>query len=117
MVVVPRGVCRRRLYAAAVISLALGLWGLLGHHTPAVRGRVSPWPVVGDAARHHWRTLARWAVAGARGHLFSAISVPVEHDRRAMARRLATTLMGFAPPGDRHCGTEGLLYLGGAHAV
>lgn len=115
--VVPRGVIHRRLYAAAAISLALGLWGLLGLSSPAVRTQVSPNSVFGDAARHHWVTLRRWAVAGAGGRLFPRLSVIADEHHRVTARRLATALIGFGRPGDRHLTTEGLLYVGGAHAA
>ena len=115
--VVPRGLIRRRLYAAAAISLALGLWGLVGLASPAVRTRVSPNSVVGDAARHHWATLGRWVAAGAAGRLSPRLSVIADEDRRVTAGRLATALIGFAPPGDRHLTTEDQLYLGGARAA
>ncbi len=117
MTVVPRGILRSRLYAAAAISLALGLWGLVGRPSPAVRARVSPWPSFGEAARHRWKTVARWVDDGAAGRLFPRLDVIADGDRRATARRLATALIGFAPPGDRHRDQESLLYLGGAHAA
>jgi len=115
--VMPRGLIRRRLYAAAVISLALGLWGVVSLSSPAVRTRISPNSAIGDAAHHHWVTLRRWVVAGAVGHLFPRLSVIADEDRRVTAHRVATALIGFAPPGDRHLTTEGLLYAGGAHAA
>ena len=117
MVVVPRGILKGRLYAAAAISLALGLWGLVGLSSPAVRVRVSPWAQVGEAARYRWITVARWVDAGAAGRLFPKLVVSDEGDRRAIARRLATALIGFAPPADRNRDKESLLYLGGAHAA
>ena len=106
-----------RAGAAAAISLALGLWGLVGLTSPAVRTRVSPNSVVGDAARHHWATLGRWVVAGAAGGLFPRLSVIADEDRRVTAGRLATALIGFAPPSDRHLTREDQLYLGGARAA
>ena len=117
MVVMPRGILERRLYAAAAISLALGLWGLVGMASPAVRARVSPWSQVGDSARYRWITVARWVDAGAAGRLFPGLDVSDEGDRRAIASRLATALIGFAPPADRDRDQTRLLYLGGAHAA
>ena len=117
MVVVPRGLLRGRLYAAAVISLALGLWGLLGLSSPQVRARVSPWRVVGDGAQHHWTTLRRWARDGAAGRLFASVTTIADPSRRTTAGRLATSLLGFVPPGDRRGDLEAQLYAGGEHAM
>ena len=117
MTVLPRGILGRRLYAAAAISLALGLWSLFGRPSPAVRERISPWPSFGEAARHRWVTVTRWADDGAIGRLFPRLGVIGDGDRRTLARHLATALIGFAPPGDRHSDQESLLYLGGAHAA
>ncbi|MBK6533882.1 MAG: hypothetical protein IPF99_31140 [Deltaproteobacteria bacterium] len=117
MVVVPRGLLRGRLYAAAAISLALGLWALLGVPSPQVRARVSPWRVVGDGAQHHWTTLRRWARDGAVGRLFASVTTIADPSRRTTAGRLATSLLGFAPPGDRGGDLESQLYAGGEHAM
>lgn len=117
MVVMPRGILERRLYAAVAISLALGLWGLVGLPSPAVRERISPWPSFGEAARYRWITVARWVDDGAAGRLFPRLDVIDEGDRRAIASRLATALIGFAPSADRDRDQESLLYLGGAHAA
>lgn len=114
MVAVPRGLLPRRRYLAAVIGLAIGLWGLRGLATPEVRERVARGSKPGTGKR--WRTLERWVVDAAAG-AFARVTVTAGHDRRSTAGRVATCLLGFVPPGMRHMDGEAQLYLGGAHAA
>lgn len=118
MVVVPRGVLARRRYAASAIGLALALWGLAALAMPKVRARVSPAAVVGAAALVRWVTLERWADAACNNGLFPKVAaVAPGKTRRATAARVATAILGHAPPGDHHAPLEVRAWHGGAHAA
>jgi hypothetical protein len=118
ILVVPRGVLARRRYAARAIGLALALWGLAELTMPKVRARVSPAVVVGAAALVRWVTLERWADAASKSGLFPKVApVAPGQTRRATAARVATAVIGRAPPGDHHAPLEVRAWLGGAHAA
>jgi hypothetical protein len=118
ILVVPRGVLGRRRYCASAIGLALALWGLAELTMPKVRARVSPAVVIGAAALVRWVTLERWADAASTNGLFPKIAPVVPgKTRRATAARVATAVIGRAPPGDHHASLEVRAWLGGGHAA
>ena len=118
ILVVPCGVLGRRRYSASAIALALALWGLVELTMPQVRARVSPASVVGVAAANRWVTLRRWVDAASTSRLFPKVDPVVPgQTRRATAARVATAVMGRAPPGDHHAPLESRAWLGGAHAT
>jgi hypothetical protein len=88
VVVVPRGIARRRHYGHAAIAFALALWALAGEPAAAVRRRVCAWPLLGAAATG-WRTLRRWADAAGQ---------TLGLDGRRAAARAAQIAAGRAPP-------------------
>jgi hypothetical protein len=98
VVVVPRGLVRRRLYSAGGIALALALWGVAGLSPREVRGHVSPLRIVGATAAAGWASLRRWARAVRAGRLFPVVrALPTEATLRQVAARAATTLAAYAP--------------------
>lgn len=115
IVVVPRGVLRRRLYSASAIALALALWGVTGLAPPEVRRQVSPFAIVGATAAAGWASLRRWSGAVRSRRLFPVVrALPAEASLRQVAARAATTLAAYAP------GAGGLpitsaAFLGAAH--
>lgn len=100
MLVVPRELLPRRLYTACAIGVALAMWALLGATEAVVRTRVSPFAVVGDAARGSWITLRRWAADTASGRLFgTSRASPKDFTLRQQAERAAAALGALAPAG------------------
>jgi hypothetical protein len=98
IVVVPRGVLRRRLYSAAAVALALAWYGVAGLAPAEVRAQVSPLRIVGATAAAGWASLRRWAGAVRGGRLFPAVrALPTEATLRQVAARAATTLAAYAP--------------------
>ena len=87
----PRGLLRRRLYAAASITLALALWSARKQAPSRVREQISPWRAVGAAARG-WQTLVRWAKAAVTGALWPTL--------RARVGRVIALVAGHGPPDD-----------------
>lgn len=116
LMVLPRGVLRRRLYSAAAIALALALWSV-EHLTPAeVRARVSPWRIVGAAAAGGWASLRRWSRAVRAGELFAAVrALPGDARLREVAARAATTLAAYAPASADPLPLATRAFLGAAH--
>ena len=57
--VMPQGMAPRLRYRLGAIVGAIGLW-CQGLSSAAVRGRISPFSVVGEEARRGWRSLGRW---------------------------------------------------------
>lgn len=110
VVVVPRGVVRRRHYSGAAIAFALALYAL-GASTREVRRRVSSWRIVG-AATTAWVTLRRWIAAGRAGGLFVGVTAP-DGAWRAIAMRLASVLAAQAPPSARERPLAERAFLGG----
>lgn len=114
MLVVPRELLARRLYAASAIGFALALWAFVGATEAAVRTRVSPLALVGTAAQDTWFTLRRWAAATAEGRLFAtptSRAPPARFSRRQQAERAAAALVALAPPGSS---VEFAAFAGGA---
>ena len=98
VVVVPRGVLRRRLYSAAAIALALALYGVAALAPREARRRVSPLRMVGATAAAGWASLRRWSRAVRAERLFPAVrALPPGASLRQVAARAATTLAAFAP--------------------
>lgn len=100
MLVVPREILARRLYTGCAIGLALALWALFGATEAAVRARISPLTVVGDAACGGWITLRRWAADAAGGRLLATSRAPPSgFTLRQHAERAAAGLEALAPSG------------------
>jgi hypothetical protein len=98
VMVVPRGLLPRRLYSAGAVALALALWGVAGLAPAKVRGRVSPFAIVGATAAVGWASLRRWSRAVRAGRLFPVVrTLPAEATLRQVAARTATTLAAYAP--------------------
>jgi len=98
----PRGLLRRYLYAAPAIGWALALYGVARHTAAQVRRRVSPWSVVGDAAAGRWATLRRWIKAVAQRRLLAGLRRSrSDATPRQVAEAAATTLAGWARGADR----------------
>ncbi len=98
VMVVPRGIVRRRLYSASAIALALALYGVAALAPGEVRRRVSPLRIVGATAAAGWASLRRWAGAVRGGRLFPVVrAAPAEATLREVAARAATTLAAYAP--------------------
>lgn len=96
--VLPAGVAARKHFSAPAIGLALALFGVLVLSPLEVRRRISPWAVVGPAARG-WRSLFRWINASREGALFEAVRrSPDSFTRRQVAERGAAALAALAPP-------------------
>lgn len=97
--VTPAEVMHKRLYAAAVIGLALALFGLVLLSPWQVRQQVSPWQVVGATSSGRWRTLRRWCEAALEGQLWQSVRGRVaEGPVRQVAERCASALAGYALP-------------------
>ncbi len=98
VMVVPRGVLRRRLYSASAVALALALFGSARLAPVEVRARLSPLRIVGATAASGWASLRRWSRAVRAGRLFPAVrALPAEATLRQVAARTATTLAAYAP--------------------
>lgn len=114
----PRGLLRRRHYAAAAVALAMCLYGLLGLSAAAVRKAVSPWTVVGAAAAGRWATLLRWGKAARNGTLYPSLrKSPAEFSLRLVAQRVAMAAVAAAPPGPAWRSLPEACFLGGAHLL
>lgn len=112
MTIVPRGVIPKMLYAAGPIALALFLYGVELLPTREVRSRVSPWKIVGESTG--WPSLRRWLAAPAR--MWRTVRASPEHfSSRQRAERVATSLAGHAPPGERDLGCAA--FVGAARAL
>jgi hypothetical protein len=93
-VVVPRGVIRRRLYAATAIGLSLALFGIDGHSARAVRAAIAPTCSHRDPAEGAtWTTLRRWAREAKAGALLDGGACPAPFTLRQAAERIAASLM------------------------
>lgn len=113
----PRTVCYRRLYSAPAIALALALWGVARLTVAEVRGRISPWKVIGNSAPKRWPTLRKWATAvKARAMLVCVRQCPDHFTLRQVAERAATTLAGLCPSDLSGLGLSAQTFIGAAHA-
>jgi hypothetical protein len=99
--VAPRGVVRRRLYAAGAIGLALALFGIQLESAPAVREAIAPMASARDPAEGStWSTLRRWAHEAKAGTLVAeSRACPETFTLRQAAERTATTLQALGPRG------------------
>jgi hypothetical protein len=112
VVVGPRGLVRRRLYAAGAIALALAFYGVAGLAPAQVRRRVSPLRIVGPTAVAGWASLRRWCRAVRSRRLFSLVrAVPADATLRQVAARAATTLAAYVP-GSGGLAIEAAAFLG-----
>lgn len=115
IVVVPRGILRRRLYAAGAIAMAQVLWGVAGLAPAEVRRRVSPFAIVGATAAAGWASLRRWSREVCSGRLFPVVrALPAGATLRQIAARAGTTLAAWAP-GARGLSVDSAAFLGAAH--
>jgi hypothetical protein len=97
--VTPSQVLHKRLYGAAVIGLALALFGLVMLTAWQVRQQVSPFQVVGACSSGRWRTLKRWCEAAVEGRLWQSVRGRVAAGPvRQVAGRCASTLAGYVLP-------------------
>lgn len=118
LLVVPRGVCGRRVYSACAIGFALALWGLALATAAEVRRRVSPARRLGDAAVTGWATLRRWAGEVARRRLFPEAPDPgPSASLRQIAASAAAALAASADPTTRLLPLAHRAFLGAAHAA
>ena len=115
IVVVPRGLIRRRLYSAGAIALALALWSVAEWAPAEVRAKVSPLRIVGATAAAGWASLRRWSRSVRAGRLFPAVrALPAEASLRQVAARAATTLAAWAP-GAKGLSVDSAAFLGAGH--
>jgi hypothetical protein len=101
MTVAPRGVVRRRLFAARAIGLSLALFGMQHQSADAVREAIAPTPSAREPAEGAmWSTLRRWAHEAKAGTLLvESRACPETFTLRQAAERAATTLSAFGPRG------------------
>lgn len=95
----PRGLVRRRLFTGSAIAAALMRWGVRRQTAAEVRGRVSPWRVVGSAAAGGWVALRRWARAIRTGGLWPEVMRDVVGGARQVSRTAVLRLAALAPVG------------------
>jgi hypothetical protein len=111
--VVPRGVVRGRHFGAGTIGLAIALVST-GLPTRAVRERAGGF---GAAEATEWRTVRAWVEAGLSGRLLRSLRGLPGLGRAAGARRLASLLVGHAPPGATTSCFPTLAFLGAVEAA
>lgn len=120
ILVVPRGIVRRRLFSIGAIAWALWLFGVEQLPPVQVREAVSPWQVLGATAAAGWAQLGRWARDVRRGRLLGGLPAAVSGGLRAVAQRVATALAALAPPAAWDVPPaeklwQGALHVGGVH--
>jgi hypothetical protein len=92
LVVVPRGVLRRRHFGAAAIALALLRLGS-GARVADIRRELG-----GQGETAWWPTLRRWVRAGGEARLWACVRAsPPDWGPRPIALRIAMTLVAYAP--------------------
>ncbi len=92
LVVVPRGVMRRRHFGAAAIALALLRFGA-GARVVEIRREVG-----GHGETAAWPTLRRWVRAGRQARLWGCVrDSPPDWGPRQVSERIAMTLVAYAP--------------------
>jgi hypothetical protein len=99
--VAPRGVARRRQYAASAIGLALALLGIQLASATAVRAAIAPTVSARDPAEGAgWSTLRRWAHEAKAGTLVrESRACPATFTLRQAAGRTALTLQALGQRG------------------
>jgi hypothetical protein len=99
--VAPRGVLRRRLYAASVIGLALALFGIQRESPQTVRKAIAPTASARESGEGAtWSTLRRWAGEAKAGTLtVEGRTCPESFTLRQAAERTASTLGALGPRG------------------
>jgi hypothetical protein len=99
--VAPRGVARRRLYAASAIGLALALLGIQLASATSVRAAIAPTACARDPAEGAgWSTLRRWAQEAKAGTLVTeSRACPETFTLRQAAGRTALTLQALGQRG------------------
>lgn len=115
IVVVPRGVVRRRLFSSAAIAWALWLFGAEHLSAARVREKVSPWQA-GPTAAAGWAQLRRWVRDVAIGRLFGRLPAAVGGGGRAVAKRVTVALRAMAPPAAWGASPVEQLWQGALHA-
>lgn len=117
ILVVPRGVIARRLFAATAIALALWLFGVEQRPPVAVRAAVSPWQSAGATAAAGWAQLRRWAGQAREGRLFGDLPAAADGPIRAVAKRVATAIAAMGPPSAWDASSVDQLWEGALHAA
>jgi hypothetical protein len=98
--VVPRGLLPRLRYRLGAIVGALGLWWQ-GSSSAEVRGRISPFSVVGEEARRGWRSLGRWT-----RQLAGCVGVSIERGAHRYVGVVLQRLASHAPFGTGDLGKD-----------
>jgi hypothetical protein len=98
VLVVPRGLIARRLFAAGAIALAFALFGIERLPLPRVRAAVNPWRRIGATAAAGWLAVRRWVRAVRQHRLFPGVRLgPADRTARHVAARTAHTLGARGP--------------------
>ncbi len=110
VVVVPRGVVRRRHFGGAAIALALFRFGA-GDRVVDIRREAG-----GHGETAAWPTLRRWVRAGGQSRLWSCVrGNPPDWGLRQVAERIAMTLVAYAPAA-ADASLDLRVFAGAAHA-
>ncbi|KYF54059.1 hypothetical protein BE08_41625 [Sorangium cellulosum] len=118
VLVVPRGLLRRRRYSAAAIGWVLARIGLDGATTTVARAEVCPSATLGVAAAERWLAPSRWIEASRRGQLFPRLGRHgAESTRAQIAERTAMQLVGLSPQGSTREPAPYLAFRGAALAA
>jgi hypothetical protein len=111
IVVVPRGVLRRRHFGAAAVALALLRFGS-GARVVDIRHEIGGY---GETAS--WPTLRRWVRAGGQAQLWGCVRArPPDWSPRQVAQRIAMTLVAYAPAA-ADASLDVRVFEGAAHAA
>ncbi|MBN4050453.1 hypothetical protein JYT28_01760 [Desulfobulbus sp. AH-315-M07] len=116
ILVVPRGLVRRRLFSSAAIAWALWLFGAQRLSPARVREAVSPWSA-GATAVAGWAQLRRWVRDVTQGRLFGGLPSAASGGVRVVAERVTTALRGMAPPSAWDASPAEQLWQGALHAA
>lgn len=115
LLVVPRGVSRRKHYGSAAIAWALALLGVAGWTWKATRQAVSIGRLPDGDVVTAWKTLRRWIADVAAGDLFAGLPAsPAGSSTRRTAERAAMAIAGHAPPSMGHLPLHDQAFFGGA---
>ena len=102
--VTPGGVRAGRRYLWPSVTLALALWSVRELSELAVRGRISPYAIVGPSVTG-WATLRRWARAYGVG----------DGSLRDQARRYVLQVLGRSPLSAQKFAIEARIYSASLH--